>query len=116
MVDYPYPANFLEPLPGWPIEAVCEKFDQPGELLENFASAMGVYFNYTGQAGSCYDLNNTATPSLGTTGWDYQCMSSSLSFFCIHSLFSMYRDGISSFFEWRNRYVPSFSFQFDFDN
>jgi lysosomal Pro-X carboxypeptidase len=74
MIDYPYPANFLEPLPAWPIEVFCEKMDSPSDnLLDNFASALGVYFNYTGQAGSCYSLNNTATPSLGELGWDYQC-------------------------------------------
>jgi lysosomal Pro-X carboxypeptidase len=76
MTDYPYPSNFLEPLPGWPINVFCDKMDAAysGDdgLLTNFAEAIAVYYNWTGQAGKCNNLNSTATPALGTISWDYQ--------------------------------------------
>jgi lysosomal Pro-X carboxypeptidase len=45
MADYPYPAGFLEPLPGWPVNAFCQKLaaapSDPDELLEELSLALG---------------------------------------------------------------------------
>ena len=51
MVNYPYPANFLEPLPEWPIRHICQHLsnDWSGEkLIFSLRDAALVYFNYTG--------------------------------------------------------------------
>ncbi|XP_071125311.1 lysosomal Pro-X carboxypeptidase-like [Mytilus edulis] len=75
MVDYPYPSNFLEPLPAWPIKEVCSYLSKPlttdVTLLQSVYQAVNMYYNYTGKA-SCLDINQEATQDLGTMGWDYQ--------------------------------------------
>ncbi|CAG2195723.1 PRCP [Mytilus edulis] len=75
MVDYPYPSNFLEPLPAWPIKGVCSYLSKPlttdVSLLQSVYQAVNMYYNYTGQA-SCLDINQEASQDLGTMGWDYQ--------------------------------------------
>jgi len=77
MVDYPYPANFLEPMPGWPVCVACDRMTaspntNSTQLLNSLYSAISVYYNYTGQAGSCNDINSDATSNLGDQAWDYQ--------------------------------------------
>lgn len=75
MVDYPYPASFLEPLPAWPIKAVCSHLQNPEvsgvELLKSLSSAINVYVNYTGTA-TCYNTERQAKKALGDRGWDFQ--------------------------------------------
>lgn len=74
-VDYPYPADFLEPLPAWPVAAFCSALESGlasgRPLLQALAAASQIYYNYTGQA-TCLDLGEQATPALGDAGWDYQ--------------------------------------------
>jgi len=72
MTDYPYPTNFLEPLPAWPVNAFCNVMIAETDVVIGLANAIAVYYNYSGQAGNCNNLNNTATPALGTTSWNYQ--------------------------------------------
>ena len=53
MVDYPYPANFLEPLPEWPIRHICQHLsnDWRGEkLMYGLRHAALVYYNHTGES------------------------------------------------------------------
>jgi len=75
MIDYPYPTNFLEPVPGWPVKVTCQQMlqnmNKNHDLLSSFAVALGVYYNYTGNQ-LCYNITNTATDDLGVLGWDYQ--------------------------------------------
>jgi len=75
MVDYPYPASFLEPLPAWPIKAVCSHLANPEksglQLLMAISDAVNVYVNYTGTA-TCYNTERQAEKSLGDKGWDFQ--------------------------------------------
>jgi len=72
MTDYPYPANFLEPMPAWPIKVSCSRMLAETDLITGMYEAISVYYNYTGDAGSCYSMNSTATADLGTFAWDYQ--------------------------------------------
>ncbi|KAJ8028035.1 Lysosomal Pro-X carboxypeptidase [Holothuria leucospilota] len=111
MVDYPYPANFLEPLPGFPIKVVCSKFTSPNatgaDLLLEMKDALGVYYNYTGQA-SCFNISQTESGSLSETGWNWQSCTEMVMPFCT--------DGVTDMFEpspWDfNAYVRNCQTQF----
>ncbi|XP_063301035.1 lysosomal Pro-X carboxypeptidase [Pelobates fuscus] len=94
MVDYPYPANFLEPLPAWPIQVVCKYLRNPNsgekELLQDIFQAVNVYYNYTGTA-QCLNTSQTASGSLGDLGWTYQACTEMVMPFC--------SDGVNDMFE-----------------
>ncbi|ROL49925.1 Lysosomal Pro-X carboxypeptidase [Anabarilius grahami] len=95
MVDYPYEANFLQPLPAWPVKVVCAnlKFDtgvSDKQLLNGISKAVRVYYNYTGDA-SCLNTSQTATGNLGFLGWYYQS--------CTEMVMPMCTDGIADMFE-----------------
>ncbi|KAL1370955.1 hypothetical protein HN51_001169 [Arachis hypogaea] len=71
MVDYPYPANFMMPLPGHPIKEVCKQIDgQPAgtSLLERIYEGVNVYYNYTGET-KCFELDEDPH---GLSGWNWQ--------------------------------------------
>ncbi|XP_075707502.1 lysosomal Pro-X carboxypeptidase [Rhinoderma darwinii] len=94
MVDYPYPANFLEPLPAWPIKEVCKNLRDPNlddkELLQNLFQAINVYYNYTGNT-PCLNTSQTAVGSLDDLGWSYQACTEMVMPFC--------SDGVTDMFE-----------------
>ncbi|XP_028855891.1 lysosomal Pro-X carboxypeptidase-like [Denticeps clupeoides] len=95
MVNYPYGADFLQPLPAWPVQEACKHLgfgagvtDQ--QLLSGVAKAAKLYYNYTGQA-ECLDISQTATGQLGTRGWFYQA--------CTEMVMPMCTDGVQDMFE-----------------
>ncbi|XP_004075329.1 lysosomal Pro-X carboxypeptidase [Oryzias latipes] len=95
MVDYPYEASFLQPLPAWPIQVVCKylAFDSKAsdyDLLHGVSQAAKVYYNYTGSS-SCLNTSQTATSSLGALGWTYQA--------CTEMVMPMCTDGVQDMFE-----------------
>ncbi|XP_060903022.1 lysosomal Pro-X carboxypeptidase [Labrus mixtus] len=95
MVDYPYEANFLQPLPRWPIQVVCKNlaFDSTvsdRQLLHGVSQAAKVYYNFTGSS-SCLNTSQTATSSLGLLGWFYQS--------CTEMVMPMCTDGVQDMFE-----------------
>ncbi|KAF7651732.1 hypothetical protein LDENG_00106390 [Lucifuga dentata] len=95
MVDYPYEASFLQPLPAWPIQVVCKylRFDSSVsdyQLLHGVSQAAKVYYNYTGSA-SCLNTSQTATSSLGLLSWFYQA--------CTEMVLPMCTDGVHDMFE-----------------
>lgn len=82
MTDYPYPTKFLQPMPGWPVKVACQQlnslqaFKTDRDLLVGIYKAISVYYNYTGQAGDCFNLTDSSTGSaLGNQQWDYQACS-----------------------------------------
>lgn len=78
MVDYPYPANFLAPLPGWPVNVSCSYMTantNPSTQMTRLAQVTNLFYNLTGQAGTCNDLSNSGSPDLGDLGWSYQACS-----------------------------------------
>lgn len=99
MVDYPYEADFLQPLPPWPIQVVCKylSFSAPvpdEQLLHGVSQAARVYYNHTGQS-RCLNTSQTATGSLGFVGWFYQA--------CTEMVMPMCTDGVRDMFppeEW----------------
>lgn len=84
MANYPYPANFLAPLPAYPVREFCgqinkEKFDNDQDFLSAFNEALQIYTNFTGKT-SCLDISTAYDSSLGSLGWDFQaCTEVSLS-------------------------------------
>ncbi|XP_047127027.1 lysosomal Pro-X carboxypeptidase isoform X1 [Hydra vulgaris] len=102
MVNYPYPANFLEDLPAWPINEVCKHLQNSNatgdELIRNLVNAVNVYFNFTGQS-SCLNIEQQASGSLGDQGWDFQA--------CTEMAMPLCQDGI------RDMWLP---YKYDFDD
>ncbi|KAF6157978.1 hypothetical protein GIB67_015294 [Kingdonia uniflora] len=71
MVDYPYPSEFLMPLPANPIKEVCREIDSyPNgtSVLERIFAGVSIYYNYTGTV-DCFDLGDDPH---GMSGWDWQ--------------------------------------------
>lgn len=78
MVDYPYPSDFLAPLPAWPVDYACTQASQAKEDhkairdvdLYAINAAASVFYNYAGQT-ECVDISNSA-PSNGIDqdGWN----------------------------------------------
>nr|GMC64039.1 lysosomal Pro-X carboxypeptidase [Ipomoea batatas] len=71
MADYPYPADFLMPLPGNPIKEVCRRIDSLPDgtnILQRIFEGVSVYYNYTGTV-DCFDLDDDPH---GMSGWDWQ--------------------------------------------
>ncbi|ERN02854.1 lysosomal Pro-X carboxypeptidase isoform X1 [Amborella trichopoda] len=73
MVNYPTPANFMRPLPAYPINEMCRNIDGlPSEtdtLVKVFAAA-SVYYNYSSTK-KCFDMEN-ASDAHGLHGWNWQ--------------------------------------------
>ncbi|GKU94948.1 hypothetical protein SLEP1_g8370 [Rubroshorea leprosula] len=71
MVNYPYPSEFLMPLPGHPIREVCRMIDDSPDgssTLERIFNGVSIYYNYSGDA-SCFELDDDPH---GMSGWDWQ--------------------------------------------
>ncbi|XP_055351544.1 lysosomal Pro-X carboxypeptidase-like [Paramacrobiotus metropolitanus] len=82
MTDYPYPTNFLKPMPGWPVKAACQFLSDPQQLRTDKAvmqavfKAVSVYYNYSGQATGCFNISDSSSgTALGDIQWDYQACS-----------------------------------------
>ncbi|XP_058114120.1 uncharacterized protein LOC131256996 [Magnolia sinica] len=73
MVDYPMEANFMMPLPAYPVQQMCriiDGFPPKANKLTKVFSAASLYYNYS-QTEKCFDLEN-ATNAHGLSGWDWQ--------------------------------------------
>ncbi|KYR02101.1 peptidase S28 family protein [Tieghemostelium lacteum] len=96
--DYPYPSNFFEPLPGNPVNLSCsiltdyinQKGNSPQQLIEGLVEMIGIYFNYTGQSGSCYNTSNDVNPQLNANNFNYQT--------CTEMVFPFASNGIQDMF------------------
>ncbi|KAI8565695.1 hypothetical protein RHMOL_Rhmol03G0281000 [Rhododendron molle] len=73
MVNYPTEANFMMPLPAYPVHEMCKIIDgiSPGatKLSKAFAAA-SLYYNYS-QSEKCFDVEN-GTDAHGLHGWGWQ--------------------------------------------
>ncbi|XP_030548563.2 lysosomal Pro-X carboxypeptidase-like [Rhodamnia argentea] len=73
MTDYPTPANFLTPLPAYPVKQMCKAIDDPSKGDDDFAKLYGaasIFYNYSGSV-SCFDLMDNSDPH-GLGGWQWQ--------------------------------------------
>eukprot|EP01029_Cantina_marsupialis_P024562 TRINITY_DN63486_c0_g1_i1.p1 TRINITY_DN63486_c0_g1~~TRINITY_DN63486_c0_g1_i1.p1 ORF type:complete len:470 (+),score=95.65 TRINITY_DN63486_c0_g1_i1:60-1469(+) len=83
MMDYPYPSNFLKPLPAWPVKYACSKLQAEPTPLQGLAEAAGFWYNATAAAGdNCFDIFEEYVQCADQTGcgvsdsaWDYQTCS-----------------------------------------
>lgn len=74
MVNYPFPSDFLMPLPGQPVRFVCQYLNETlkgQELLEGLGKVINIFTNY-GNKNNCVDFMNTYYGNLNASGWDYQ--------------------------------------------
>ena len=60
---YPYPTSFYNPVPAYPFKVTCENMQQAKTGLGALKAAASVYYNYTGQAGLCFDLDLMIIPN-----------------------------------------------------
>jgi lysosomal Pro-X carboxypeptidase len=95
MMDYPYPTDFLMPLPGDPVNAICGEIEPftpiktNQTVLKAISAAVNLYNNYTGTA-KC--LSYTSGPDqIGADMWDYQA--------CSEMVMPMCFDGKNDMFE-----------------
>lgn len=76
MANYPYEANFIVPLPAYPVKVFCSKLfrstlSDPELQLHQLGKALSIYTNYTGKT-RCLDMSQSPNGSLGDFGWDFQ--------------------------------------------
>jgi len=95
MGDYPYPSTFLGPMPASPVTVACNYFTQQNptddQILQEVLQAVSVFYNYSGQAGSCFDVLSDNPPTLSDLdGWDYQS--------CTEMIMPMSQDGQNDMF------------------
>lgn len=56
MANYPYPANFLGPLPAWPLKASCEKMiDSINDTVEGLHNVQEFVYALQKDA-KCHDM------------------------------------------------------------
>jgi lysosomal Pro-X carboxypeptidase len=96
MVDYPFPANFLQPLPAWPVKRMCAAAKAGTNSTDNVAAlsrAIMVYYNSSGQL-PCLTTAGAGTPPAplldDAQGWNYQA--------CTEMVMPMSADGVNDMF------------------
>ncbi|KAG9159494.1 hypothetical protein Leryth_011030, partial [Lithospermum erythrorhizon] len=73
MVNYHTAANFLKPLPAYPVEKMCRIIDGFSEESTKFSrvfAAASLYYNYTGTE-RCFSIEHEIDPH-GLSGWNWQ--------------------------------------------
>uniref|UniRef100_A0AC35TJF5 Lysosomal Pro-X carboxypeptidase n=1 Tax=Rhabditophanes sp. KR3021 TaxID=114890 RepID=A0AC35TJF5_9BILA len=101
MIDYPYEANFLAPLPAWPVKELCKFYGADLEtddrsLVTALYKSLNLYYNYTGKLDRlCINPAKCESPyaALGDAlGWPWQA--------CTEMIMPMCDEGSpSDFFE-----------------
>ena len=94
MIDYPYPANFLSPLPAFPVKVACSYLhddhgDNDKSLLVNFFDIINLYLNSTGGV-DCVNWNIGVMEQFGTQAWGFQA--------CTEMVLPMCSDGNNDMF------------------
>ena len=58
MLDYPYPTDFMAPLPGNPIKEACARADAAATMADGIREAAGLLYNGTDptQYKQCFDI------------------------------------------------------------
>ncbi|XP_019056894.1 PREDICTED: lysosomal Pro-X carboxypeptidase [Tarenaya hassleriana] len=74
MVNYPTEANFMAPLPAYPVDKMCKIIDgsaaRGASDLERVFAAASLYYNYSGSE-KCFDIGHEEDAH-GLSGWGWQ--------------------------------------------
>ncbi|KAL3566892.1 hypothetical protein D5086_032307 [Populus alba] len=73
MVNYPTDANFMMPLPAYPVQAMCkiiDGFPSGASKITRVFAAASLYYNYS-RAEKCFKLEH-GPDAHGLHGWDWQ--------------------------------------------
>jgi len=94
MANYPYSANFLAPLPPFPIKQACSHMrtimSPPDALLTELFKGLSVYFNTTTTA-KCLDYKSGGQPTdLSDNGWYLQTCTEMVMPFCYNNKDDMF--------------------------
>ncbi|CAG9796845.1 unnamed protein product [Diatraea saccharalis] len=75
MVNYPFPSDFLVPLPAYPVRVVCQYLNEKlygNKLLEGIGKLLDTFTNYDKKS-KCVDYKKGSDyGNLDASGWDYQ--------------------------------------------
>ncbi|XP_076177108.1 lysosomal Pro-X carboxypeptidase [Ptiloglossa arizonensis] len=111
MVNYPNKANFLAPLPAYPVNAVCKHLTNESltgkELVTAIHNAINVFTNYTGEV-KCLDFND-AQPELDARGWPYQACTEMVMPFCSDGVNDMFEPNPWNFDEYSKNCIQKYS-------
>ncbi|KAF7632185.1 hypothetical protein Mgra_00008438 [Meloidogyne graminicola] len=88
-VDYPYPNNFLAPLPGWPVKVACKPFlsaKTSEELAIALFDGLNMFYNFNNSNNLCLWGDDCVYPPspLGDNGdgWDWQACTEMVMLMC----------------------------------
>lgn len=85
MMDYPYPTQFIAPLPANPVNVACEKFKSSTDLIAGMSHVADMVYSNGGKGGGCHDIFREYVECADPTGcgtgpaslaWDYQACTS----------------------------------------
>lgn len=83
MGDYPYPTNFLAPLPGHPVNVACKMMASASSKLQGLVQVTAMVYNGTNGTLPCLDPDSEYIECADPTGcglgpdsraWDYQVL------------------------------------------
>lgn len=74
---YPYPTSFYNPVPGYPFKVTCQGAIKDGTPLGALRASLNIYYNWTGEAGKCFNFlgfkkSATRLTYTDTSAWGYQ--------------------------------------------
>ncbi|CAH1110555.1 unnamed protein product [Psylliodes chrysocephalus] len=75
MANYPYPSEYYNPVPAFPVMVFCDKlntayFNDTKGFIQSFANALQIYTNYTGRI-TCNNIYSKEE-DLNEVAWKYQ--------------------------------------------
>lgn len=90
MQNYPYPSEFLAPLPAYPVRVFCQQlnttFATNEKLVDAFAGALSIYTH----SSKCLNISSAYDQNMGDLGWNFQA--------CTEMVMPMCQNGTTDMF------------------